>query len=213
MAEPELTPEEIRRRAKYERHRERLRSDPERRRKHNEYQREYLRRNPKKAEEALERHRQYRRDHPEEVRARERISRNNWRKGNPEALKAARARHRSKFNRFAERPAGRISVMMTDAKGRAKRRGLEFDERLRAKFRESPPVNCPCCGIAFNYALNRYDGSLRRSPSLDRFDNSKGYTLENCEIICHRCNSLKSDATVEEIERVAAWMRSRLSLG
>lgn len=44
------------------------------------------------------------------------------------------------------------------------------------------------------------------SPSLDRFDNSKGYTVENVVIICWRCNVVKGHGLVAELEVVLAYI-------
>ena len=60
---------------------------------------------------------------------------------------------------------------------------------IAAWLEESP--NCPCCGVEFEIRKRRQGIALKSSPSLDRFDPAKGYTLDNIEIICFRCNHLK----------------------
>lgn len=68
--------------------------------------------------------------------------------------------------------------------------------------------NCPCCGVLFD-AGYKHDGKKRNSsPSIDRFDPHKGYVVGNAALICWRCNNLKRDATIEELETVVAWMKS-----
>lgn len=189
MADPELTPEEIRLQ------------------KNALQMRLWRKENPDKANAIKSR---WRKNNPEMVSAA--WQRKSARiKNDPVRLEADRRSRRRKEKRFSEQPAGRISVMVTDAKMRANQRGLEFDEAIRAKFIAAPPDKCPCCGIAFNFVLASENLDRRRSPSLDRFDNLKGYTLENSVVICYRCNSLKSDATLQELEKVVAWMRSRVS--
>jgi hypothetical protein len=49
------------------------------------------------------------------------------------------------------------------------------------------------------------------SPSLERVDQTKGYTPENTVFACYRCNILKRDATVEELEALAVNVRRVLS--
>ncbi|MGD9726514.1 MAG: hypothetical protein AB7L09_00590 [Nitrospira sp.] len=68
---------------------------------------------------------------------------------------------------------------------------------------------CPCCGVELDpgFVLDR--GRQPNSPSIDRFDPALGYTIENSEILCWRCNALKKDATIEEIRALAEWMTSR----
>jgi len=191
MAANELTPEEIE--------------------KHRKHKREYMRRwnaarTPEQRAARNLKIREYAKANRKAISAKH----NEWRKNNPELNRLARARHRAKDKRFGERPAGRISIMVTDAKVRAKRRGLEFEQEILGKYRKNPPTHCECCHLPLDYALRRHGGLPFRSPSLDRFDNSLGYTLENTVIICWRCNHLKSDGTLKEMEQVVVYMRSRL---
>lgn len=46
-------------------------------------------------------------------------------------------------------------------------------------------------------------------PSLDRLDSTRGYVRGNVAVISWRANKLKNSARVEELERIAAWMRAR----
>lgn len=41
---------------------------------------------------------------------------------------------------------------------------------------------------------------LWSQASIDRVDNSKGYTPENCVLCCLKLNEMKSDSTLAEIE-------------
>lgn len=45
------------------------------------------------------------------------------------------------------------------------------------------------------------------TPSIDRFDNSRGYTPDNIRVISLRANIIKSDATADEVEAVLNYMR------
>ena len=69
-------------------------------------------------------------------------------------------------------------------------------------------THCPCLGIEFLFCQGK---TTAASPSVDRVDSSLGYTEDNCWIISHKANRIKSDATVAEIEAVAAAVRSRWS--
>lgn len=92
-------------------------------------------------------------------------------------------------------------TMLRAAKKRAVSKGLPF--ALTLDDIRIPPV-CPILGIP----IRRLDGRHHGSPSLDRVNNGKGYTPDNIQVISLRANSLKSDATVEELERVLASMRA-----
>jgi hypothetical protein len=46
------------------------------------------------------------------------------------------------------------------------------------------------------------------SPTLDRFYPNKGYVKNNIAIMSWRANTLKCDATVDELEKVVLWMKN-----
>lgn len=82
---------------------------------------------------------------------------------------------------------------------RAKKKGIVFD--LKPEDIVIPDV-CPVLGIKMERG-----GAQWNSPSLDRFDNSKGYTPDNVRVISSRANQIKSDATAEELLRVLAYVQ------
>jgi hypothetical protein len=94
-----------------------------------------------------------------------------------------------------------MRMLVSDAGTRAKKRGLEFDGlgEIAASF----PTDCPCCQATLDYTKTVFN----LSPSLDRRDNSRGYTLDNVRVICRRCNSLKRDASIQDLENILAYMR------
>lgn len=51
------------------------------------------------------------------------------------------------------------------------------------------------------------DGIGDDSPTVDRFDNDRGYVPGNVFVISWRANNLKRNATIEELIRVVAYMR------
>jgi len=70
---------------------------------------------------------------------------------------------------------------------------------------ENAPETCPLLGIPMNYGRNTMGFD---SPAVDRIDNTKGYTPENCWVISSKANRIKTDATLEEIESVARNFRT-----
>ncbi len=102
----------------------------------------------------------------------------------------------SKKQRWAKRnPKKR---MMAQVKSRCKQRNIFFD--LVPEDIEIP-THCPVLGIP----LDKRDQN--HHPSLDRFDNSKGYTKDNVNVISFRANVLKKDGTMEEISLLYHWMK------
>jgi hypothetical protein len=67
------------------------------------------------------------------------------------------------------------------------------------------PSVCPVLGLPLktNYEVVKHD-----SPSIDRIDPKGGYTMDNVRIISHRANTLKNDASIEELEKVLQYMKS-----
>jgi len=89
---------------------------------------------------------------------------------------------------------------------RAKERGLEFT--IKPSDIVIPDV-CPALGIPLISSGGH--GFKDNLPSVDRLDSSKGYTPENIAIISWKANRLKSDHTVETLEKIAAYMRNHFS--
>ncbi len=52
-------------------------------------------------------------------------------------------------------------------------------------------------------------GQGPNSPTLDRLDPALGYTPENVVVISARANQIKTDATVEELYRVATYFMEK----
>ncbi len=57
---------------------------------------------------------------------------------------------------------------------------------------------CPLCGKKINYEYKGTGKMQHDSPSIDRIDNENIVTPENTWIICVKCNSAKSDRTLQE---------------
>lgn len=95
---------------------------------------------------------------------------------------------------------------------RARQTGVPFDGEFftsvyLSRWLESTP-NCPCCQVEFLKGYRMLHKPLPHSPTVERFDPKKGYVQGNVALLCFRCNTLKRDATVEELERVVTWMRA-----
>ena len=109
---------------------------------------------------------------------------------------------RRKSIRDQRRIANPSHDMWTGAKQRAKENNLPFD------LIESDiivPEICPVLGIPLQIGIGfRTDDS----PSLDKIIPNKGYVKGNIKVISYRANRFKSDALLEEVEKVAAYMRN-----
>lgn len=61
------------------------------------------------------------------------------------------------------------------------------------------PVVCPLLGIKLVCSNAK---TSPNSPSLDRIDSSKGYTKDNIMVISHRANTIKNNATLNELKTI-----------
>ena len=97
---------------------------------------------------------------------------------------------------------------------RARRRALySFIPFSLVREDLSLPKDCPICGISFVYKPQVNSPSRRAAATLDRIIPHLGYVAGNVAIICYRCNTIKQDATAQEIRRVADWLDGVVSNG
>jgi hypothetical protein len=93
-------------------------------------------------------------------------------------------------------------ILLNAAKKRAKDNCIDFDIDINDIIL---PEKCPVLGIELKFNSNKADFN---SYSIDRIDNSKGYVKGNIQIISFKANTIKSSATLEEIEQVYNYMKN-----
>jgi hypothetical protein len=84
----------------------------------------------------------------------------------------------------------------------AKIRGLPFDllpEDVVKLIHETE--FCPVFGFKLEYGSGSWN-----SPSIDRVDNSKGYSLDNVIVISTKANIAKGAMSKEELKMFASWI-------
>lgn len=92
------------------------------------------------------------------------------------------------------------------AKYRAKISNKEFT----IKFKDLIiPELCPIMGIPL---FSVKGGRIPNSASLDRVDNSKGYTPKNTRVISWLANARKGDLTVKQIENLYHYTRGEIQV-
>lgn len=134
--------------------------------------------------------------------ARERAARAKYRLKNPEAVRANRKKYK--------KPSLFKTQLCSNARKRARKRGFA------ATITPADivwPTHCPVLGIELDYAHRAGERGQTRCqpnwPTLDRWDNAKGYVPGNVFVISFRANTLKSSSTYEEILRVAKYLSRR----
>ncbi len=103
----------------------------------------------------------------------------------------------------------RVSSMRRAAKRRAGHKGLDFN--LEVTDIEIPE-SCPLLGVRLHVPRNTGLRELTKpnSATLDRINSAKGYVKGNVWVVSHRANTIKSDATPEELRKVAEAVERRL---
>lgn len=113
-----------------------------------------------------------------------------------------RQEHAEYYRAYRERYPERS--LFRAAQQRAKLKGLEFNLEYSDIV---IPENCPILGIPIVcYAGRGRPGGRMDSPSLDRIDNTKGYVKGNIQVISHKANSMKFNATAQELVKFAEWV-------
>lgn len=87
-------------------------------------------------------------------------------------------------------------------------RKLTKADRLNILENINIPDTCPIFGLTLNYDGVENPGWTRtdNSPSIDRIDSDKGYTIDNIQIISWRANRIKNDSTPEELRKLSDYM-------
>lgn len=89
--------------------------------------------------------------------------------------------------------------MLHRTTARAKRRGLECTLTLEDIVL---PDLCPVFNVPFIY------GDVDWTYSIDRRDNSKGYTKDNIMIMSNKANRLKNNASLADLEQLIDFLRA-----
>jgi hypothetical protein len=104
----------------------------------------------------------------------------------------------------AYRLTHRARVLVTMARYRARKKGMEFNlnvQDLQAR------VEAGVCELT-SIPLNLEGGKTWDSPSLDRIDNAKGYTMANVRVVLLAVNTMANFWGAEKIEEIADAIRA-----
>jgi hypothetical protein len=126
-----------------------------------------------------------------------------WKLRNPERARV-NARN-SYYRRKRLDPTFVTRHQLWGIKARAKAKGIPFDLTVETV----PPVPdfCPALGIP----LTREGGKASESlPELDRLIPELGYIPSNVQWISRKANTIKNNATYEELRRVTEWFGEQL---
>ena len=120
---------------------------------------------------------------------------------NPHTEKYHKHRDRRliEMRRYMNKPSYRASRLVSGAKKRALKVGLEFDLDTSWVTERVAKGQCEVTGIQFEMITGR----SAFAPSLDRIDPQMGYTRENVQVVVWAYNAAKGVASHEEVLRLA----------
>ena len=99
-----------------------------------------------------------------------------------------------------------FSEKLRTIRKRAKLKGYDYDLTMDW-IRKERKTFCPILGTKLQYVKGAgINLPPENTPSIDRIDNNKGYTQDNCRIISWKANTLLSNATLWELKQVTQYL-------
>jgi hypothetical protein len=89
--------------------------------------------------------------------------------------------------------------LVHQARARARKKGLPFNLEGTVDI----PDFCPILNIPLFKGIKKHGPN---SPSLDQIVAGNGYTKDNSQVISYKANTMKTDASPEELIRFANWV-------
>ena len=95
-----------------------------------------------------------------------------------------------------------LKQLYNQLKAGAKKRNIPFNLSMTDLNELTFPITCPVLGIPLAFNSERPEDN---SFSVDRIDSSKGYEPDNIVVVSARANTLKSNATLEELQKLVEF--------
>lgn len=95
-----------------------------------------------------------------------------------------------------------FKLLWSQLKSSATKRNIPFDLVPTDIDEIGIPITCPIFGIPLYFHRNKVQDD---SISFDRIDSSKGYSVDNVVVISYRANKIKSDATLDELQKIVTF--------
>ena len=119
--------------------------------------------------------------------------RRKWRLAHPQAVREASRKYRM-------HPEGRVRAMLASIRRNAKVRGFEFSLDVDDLLPAMRNGRCQVTGIKFDMQAR---GLTPYSPSIDRINNSRGYTKDNVLLVIFGYNAAKGTGTHADVMAIA----------
>jgi hypothetical protein len=99
---------------------------------------------------------------------------------------------------------GHLRRNLDNIKTRAKQKNLDFNLDVEYLF-NIPSDNCPIFDFKLSWGESKNKATFN-SPSLDRIDPTKGYIKGNVQWVSHLANTMKNNASKEQLVLFANWI-------
>ncbi len=96
-------------------------------------------------------------------------------------------------------PAFRAKKLWTGAKTRARNFKLNFD--LTVDWVEERMTSCEITGAKFDLSLVK-ERCNPYAPSIERVNNKKGYTKDNCKVVLWALNNAKAEMNMRQFKKI-----------
>ena len=115
----------------------------------------------------------------------------------------SKIKERSYRKTYAATFAGMVTNLLAAAKDRAKKTNKEID--LDRAWVEAHLAEMKCEATGVDLILEQQENVQHTPfrPSIDRIDNAKGYTKDNCRVVCVIYNKAKSDYNDADVRKMA----------
>jgi len=95
-----------------------------------------------------------------------------------------------------------LKQLYNHLKSSAKKRNIIFDLEMSDLNNLSFPITCPVLDIPIFFNSGKAQDN---SISIDRIDSKRGYIKDNIVVVSNRANTLKRDATLDEMQRLVEF--------
>lgn len=123
----------------------------------------------------------------------EKLRQKKWYEENLDRARKTRREYAKRYRKLY--PERRL---WSGAKNRSRLKNIDFSIEIEDII---IPSVCPVFGVPMIVGTPF-------APSLDRVDSTKGYIKDNIQVISWKANAMKQDATPEELEKFANWIKN-----
>lgn len=100
-----------------------------------------------------------------------------------------------------------FKLLWSQLKASAAKRNIPFDLKPTDIDEIGIPLTCPVLGIPLFFHREKVQDN---SISFDRIDSTKGYSVDNLIVVSYRANKIKSDASLDELQKIVNFYSQSL---